>query len=204
MPSVMNRRRGPSTAIWVLVAAAGSAVGCGGADGAASNVDVTKPFAAGDDASRPLRDLSAADLGRVCAAGAQYLVAQERANRATECRSTAFNTVRGLMMRPQVPTDAELQARCQTTYDACLYGVHGSPGRCGTPAAACASTVADVEACVNDETIYVVHLGDGLPECSKVTAALAASIVLPPISTDQFASCLLLNEKCPGLRFLEL
>jgi hypothetical protein len=202
MPAVMNRRRESAKALWIMVAAAGLAVGCG--DGAGSNVDITKPFAAGIEVSRSLRDVNAADLGQVCGRGGQYIVAQERANRAGDCRATAFNTVFGAWLLPNPLTDAEMQARCQAVYDSCFTGVHGSPGGCGMPEPTCTSTVADIETCVNDEGKYLLHLGDGLPECSKVTAALAASIAWPPDPVKQLESCFRLGRQCPGLRFLEL
>lgn len=172
--------------------------GCGGKEAAAVPVDLSKPFATGFDPEHRLSQLTPGELGQACASAGRFLQASADRSLEINCRSTAIFTAKG----KRGASDAEIQARCQAVYDDCTRTPHWRVSEtCGTPAASCTATVADIEGCVNTEVGYFSKLGADLPTCAQVTAATIDALPAG-IDATKLAACDPLGYKCPGLEFL--
>jgi len=108
------------------------------------------------------------------------------------CRFTSALTA--LFAAPE--TDAALQSSCKSLYASCIASPTMSSGTCEKPDATCTATVAEYEACMNDQLALLNQLGSAVPSCDQIT--LSSSSTLLSGVGEAPASCQTLEAKCPS------
>lgn len=103
--------------------------------------------------------------------------------------------VAGLLAALFTQTDPDAQAACQSAYTSCVTDPTSS--QCShKPSASCQATVAEYDACLNDEVAVVKTLAAQIPMCSTLTQA-ALQMGGDPGDQTPPASCQIISEKCP-------
>jgi len=108
------------------------------------------------------------------------------------CRFSSLLTA--LFTNP--PTDAALQASCKASYDTCVAVPSTTSETCTKPDAACTATVAEYDACVNDELGALNQLLGSAPSCDEVTLASASNPLAD--APQPTAACQKIQSKCPS------
>jgi len=147
----------------------------------------------GSSSGEPTLDgLTPEELGELCSdAQASFDAAgvTETSGELT-CRTAGIFAV--VLFEPQ--TDAELQQVCQETYDECVAEPLETEDDCAEMSA-CAATVAEFEACVDEYPAYLERVAMEMPTCSELTMAnLEQALSLDPEPTP---ACGTLWDKCP-------
>ena len=103
---------------------------------------------------------------------------------------------------PSTTSDADLKTLCQTTFDSCWPAPTtgpSSPATCSAVAASakCIPAVAEVEACVNEQSWFAKQNASRVPSCDALSRA-----AIDAITSDQIQSppaCWYVNQACPQI-----
>ena len=173
----------------------GSSAGSGSSMAGASNSS-TGTFSSGLPGDKVLGTLTDDESAALCKKISDSFADGTTVAKSVEDFTCRFSSIlSALFMTPA--TDAALQAQCKSMYDTCIAGPSTSTETCKKPDATCTATVAEYDACVNDQLKALSQLGNILPTCDKITLA-SASTLLTGSGTETPASCQTVETKCPS------
>jgi len=171
--------------------------GSGGNGSSAAGAPATNPgsYSSGLPGDKVLGSLTDDEAAGLCKKLSDYFSDSGPVSKNIEdvsCRLSSVLTA--LFTNP--PTDAALQASCKSLYDTCVAGPVTSSETCNKPDAACAATVAEYDACVNDELGALNQLLGSAPSCDEVTLASASGSFGSGLQPT--AACQKVQSKCPS------
>lgn len=166
---------------------------------AACDDSSSSTFSSGVDSNKQLSQLSPTELNKVCTGSAEFL-ADSEAVKQLQCKSSSLSS----LLSGGAPA-------CDQAYEACLKGDAGvsididagvddagvsdagAAPACTVPAS-CTATVGEYDKCVNDGRKVIENLNSAFKKCdlNSVTGLDAAAFEEP-------ASCIVMDQKCPGM-----
>jgi hypothetical protein len=122
------------------------------------------------------------------------------------CKLSGIGVALGANAGGTAPTDADVQKACSDFVSVCESTPTQDAGgpSCQIPSGPCSASVAELEACVTDETKETKDAVSVIPDCVSLTVRdLTPSDGggLFGTSTARPASCDSLEAKCPGWSF---
>jgi hypothetical protein len=158
-------------------------------------------FSSGVSKNQSLGTISAGDLKSLCDAFASYGTSNASSQKSSVCKFNGF-TAALVQSLGTAKTDADLRKACADAVTSCESkpaSADAGTSTCTKPASTCTATVGELETCVNDSSSSLDKAVAGVPACSTLTAKDLQPSDAGPLSTfRQPASCLTLNQKCPG------
>jgi hypothetical protein len=157
-------------------------------------------FSTSVPSSTSLNSLSPAQLTELCSELSNYL----NNGGFTKSASDYECKVLALVAAAAATTDADAQAACTASYDACQPDAGAAPatGQCTAPPATCTATVGDLKACLNAYSTTFATLDASVPSCdtltvAKVQSSLAALAGDGGTGLTTPAACTSYQAKCP-------
>jgi len=177
----------------------GSAPGAGsggnGSSAAGGPSTNSGSYSSGLPGDKVLGSLTDDEAAGLCKKLSDYFSDDGPVSKRIEDVSCRFSSVlTALFTNPQ--TDAALQASCKSLYDSCVAGPLMTSETCNKPDAACAATVAEYDACVNDELDALNQLLGSAPSCDEVTLMSASGSLGSGLQPT--AACQKVQSKCPS------
>ena len=179
---------------------AGSGLGgasAGGSNPSAAGASATSSgsYSSGLAGDKVLGSLTEAEAAGLCKKLSDYFSDDGPVGKSVEDFSCRFSSaLTALFTNPK--TDAALQASCASLYATCTAAPTTTTETCSKPDASCTATVAEYDACVNDQLDSLDQLLSSVPACDKLTLASAATFFSG--ATQATASCETVQAKCPS------
>lgn len=151
--------------------------------------------------TRELGSLSSADAVKLCQEWSAWEQQQLADSIALECRVQALSDAQLTFGADAAPSDAALQRACRKSYEQCLQAPpsEDTPD-CSDPnlkpSKDCHATVAEAEACRNEQFARYKKLLDGVLECGAVTKAYIHSSGPQAALDDRGPACQIFIAKC--------
>jgi hypothetical protein len=170
---------------------AGSNGSAGSNSGSPGGLDTGLP------ADKPISELTDAELAGLCSKFDEFYTTGSVGMDLNEF-SCRFGGIFAAALAG-ADTDAEAQAACKSTYDACVAAPTETTEMCSKPTGVCTATVAELEACANDSAKAVQQLTSAFPACAELTVADLTDLGGGGDTAPQDpASCTTFQMKCPG------
>ena len=161
---------------------------CGGNDGGGGTLSTGVP------ASKPVSNLTPAELAKLCAA-----VAEWSKDTTGKFACELSGTLAPASGNPK--TDAEARMLCKDAVNECLQDLSTAPATttsCMAAPASCKITVGEFEACLNDLGAVLEQLAASFPSCDSLSVnSPPVNPNKPPPVTTTPASCAVVQSKCP-------
>jgi hypothetical protein len=209
----MEKSARPLLRLVTTALVAGALHGCGGSGskgGTGGGSSGAGAFTTSVPADKTLGSLSSSEKAVLCADENRY--ASQTMSQADACRVQAVITAGLAAFFDASATDADLRTICANAYTQCLNastagadggtssaGGGASITACGSIPGNCTATVAELGACLGDQTAVVHDLAGQIPSCQSVTKAdfrsdggSSGSGATDPVS------CITLQSKCSG------
>lgn len=164
-----------------------------GNTGGTSSVPGGGDFATSVPGSKPLGDLTPAEVDQLCDDLDAFYSSSGVASDLEEFSCRLGGIIAAAFTGAE--TDEAAQAACQSAYDSCMAEPAETTSECGEASATCTATVAELAACTNDSRQFFRDATDELPACSELTVDDLAGgpgeeSMAPP-------SCTTFEMKCP-------
>lgn len=181
--------------------ASGSGQGGGSSGGPGSSMGGTSNpnpggYSSGLPSDKQLGALTDAEAAALCKKLSDYFSDSTSVGKNVEdftCRLSSALTA--LFTAPQ--TDAALQSSCKSLYATCTASPAATTETCKKPDATCTATIAEYDACINDQIAAITQIGMAFPTCDMLTLA-SASTALGGSEPTSPASCQSVQAKCPS------
>lgn len=137
-------------------------------------------YSSGLPGSEGLKDLSPSDAASFCKSANAYLASNPSLGDLT-CNTRGLVAAFTASFTNSSAADADVQKACSDAVTQCKTAPPpaadagtgtgtGTGMTCGTPTAMCTTTVAQMEACINDESAALSSAAAAIPSCGSLTA----------------------------------